>query len=70
LIFSSGDFLGKWTQRCQRSGRLMFALFVAWYTLCRPHMTLGPTPAVRDALASAAWTMPRLLSESAEAMVA
>jgi len=26
---------------------LMFALFVAWYNFCRPHMTFKTTPAVQ-----------------------
>jgi transposase InsO family protein len=46
---------------------LMFALFVAWYNFCRPHMTLGTTPAVAAGLASEAWTTERLLKESANA---
>jgi transposase InsO family protein len=45
----------------------MFALFVAWYNFCRPHMTLGTTPAVAAGLASEAWPVERLLSESAKA---
>jgi hypothetical protein len=44
----------------------MFALFVAWYNFCRTHMTLGTTPAVAAGLASGAWTVERLLSESAK----
>jgi hypothetical protein len=46
---------------------LMFALFVAWYNFCRPHMTLATTPAVAAELAGEAWPMERLLSESARA---
>jgi hypothetical protein len=49
---------------------LMFALFVAWYNFCRPHMTLKTTPAVAAGLTSEAWTMERLLGESARASVA
>jgi protein-tyrosine-phosphatase len=45
---------------------LMFALFVAWYNFCRSHMTLKTTPAVSTGLASEAWTVERLLSESAK----
>jgi transposase InsO family protein len=44
----------------------MFALFVAWYNFCRPHMALGTTPAVAAGLASEAWTVERLLNESAK----
>jgi transposase-like protein/IS1 family transposase len=44
---------------------LMFALFVAWYNFCRIHMTLKTTPAVAAGLTSEAWTMERLLKESA-----
>jgi hypothetical protein len=44
---------------------LMFALFVAWYNFCQPHMTLRATLAVVAGLASEAWTVERLLSESA-----
>jgi len=46
---------------------LMFALFVAWYNFCRPHMTLKTTPAVAARLTSEAWSIGRLLSESAKA---
>jgi hypothetical protein len=49
---------------------LIFALFVAWYNLCRNHMTLDTTPAVAAGLASGTWTVERLLSESAKAMIA
>jgi transposase-like protein/IS1 family transposase len=44
--------------------QLMFALFVAWYNFCRPHMTLKTTPAVAAGMASETWTVERLLSES------
>jgi transposase-like protein/IS1 family transposase len=44
---------------------LMFALFVAWYNFCRPHMTLGTTPAIAAGLASETWSVGRLLQESA-----
>jgi hypothetical protein len=46
---------------------LTFALFVAWYNFCRPHMTLKTTPAVAAGLASEAWPIERLLRESAGA---
>jgi transposase-like protein/IS1 family transposase len=49
---------------------LMFALFVAWYNFCRPHMTLKTTPAVAAGLTGETWTMERLLSESAKSMPA
>jgi transposase-like protein/IS1 family transposase len=48
---------------------LMFALFVAWYNFCRPHMTLKTTPAVAAGLADCGWTVERLLSESANSLV-
>ncbi|HEV3300965.1 MAG TPA: hypothetical protein VG055_15045 [Planctomycetaceae bacterium] len=44
---------------------LTFALFVAWYNFCRPHMTFKTTPAVAAGLTSEAWTMERLLSSRA-----
>lgn len=44
---------------------LMFALFVAWYNFCRPHMTLGATPAVAAGLAMTPWTVEELLRRSA-----
>jgi len=47
----------------------MFALFVPWYNFCRPHMTLKTTPAVAAGLANGAWSLERLLSESAKAVV-
>jgi transposase InsO family protein len=43
----------------------MFALFVAWYNFCRPHMTLKATPAVAAGLASETWSIERLLCETA-----
>lgn len=46
---------------------LMFALFVAWYNFCRLHMTLKTTPAVAAGLANKAWSVERLLGESAMA---
>jgi transposase-like protein/IS1 family transposase len=46
--------------------QLMFALFVAWYNFCRPHMTLGTTPAVAAGLAAETWTIERLLRVSAQ----
>jgi len=45
--------------------QLMFALFVAWYNYCRPHMTLKTTPAVAAGLASETWSVERLLEVSA-----
>jgi IS1 family transposase len=45
---------------------LMFALFVAWYNFCRPHMTLKTTPAVAAGLTGEPWTMERLLTVSAK----
>lgn len=47
----------------------MLALFVAWYNFCRPQMTMKTTPAVAAGLGSETWTMERLLSESAAAVV-
>ena len=38
---------------------LMFALFVAWYNFCRPHMTLKTTPAVAAGLTGVAWRFQR-----------
>ena len=49
---------------------LMFALFVAWYNFCRPHMTLKTTPAVAAGLASEPWSMERLLGESSRSLTA
>jgi transposase-like protein/IS1 family transposase len=46
---------------------LMFALFVAWYNFCRPHMTLKTTPAVAAGLATEKWSLEQLLGESATA---
>ena len=46
---------------------LIFALFVAWDNFCRPHMTLGTTPAIAARLACETWTVERLLRESARA---
>ena len=57
-------FSKKWENR-----ELMFALFVAWYNFCRNHMTLKTTPAVATRIASETWTVERLLSESAKAVV-
>jgi hypothetical protein len=48
----------------------MFALFVAWYNFCRPHMTLRTTPAIAAGLAGEPWTVERLFSESAKVAVA
>jgi hypothetical protein len=47
----------------------MFALFVAWYNFCRPHMTLKTTPAVAAGLASETWSVEQLLRRSARASV-
>jgi hypothetical protein len=44
---------------------LMFALFVAWYNFCRPHMTFKTQPAVAAGLTSEAWTMERPLNSRA-----
>jgi uncharacterized membrane protein YkvA (DUF1232 family) len=49
---------------------LMFALFVAWYNFCRPHMTLKTTPAVAAGMATEPWTVERLLRTSATASMA
>jgi transposase-like protein/IS1 family transposase len=49
---------------------LMFALFVAWYNYCRPHMTLGTTPAVAAGLATGKWSLEHLLRVSAQSSVA
>jgi len=49
---------------------LMFALFVAWYNFCRPHMTLKTTPAVAEGMALAPWTLEELLRRSARASLA
>ena len=49
---------------------LMFALFVAWYNFCRPHMTLKTTPAVAAGLATETWTVERMLRESVKAAAA
>jgi hypothetical protein len=49
---------------------LMFALFVAWYNFCCPHMTLKTTPAIAAGMASEARTVERLLRESAKTTVA
>jgi transposase-like protein/IS1 family transposase len=48
---------------------LMFALFVAWYNFCRPHMTLGTTPAVAAGLATGKWAIEQLLRVSAQSNV-
>jgi transposase-like protein/IS1 family transposase len=50
--------------------QLMFALFVAWCNFCRPHMTLGTTPAVAAGLAAGAWSLEHLLRVSAQSSVA
>ena len=50
--------------------QLMFALFVAWYNFCRPHMTLGTTPAVAAGLATGKWSLEHLLRVWAESSVA
>ncbi len=43
---------------------LIFALFVAWYNFCRPHMTLKTIAAVAAGLAIEAWNLERLLGET------
>jgi hypothetical protein len=43
----------------------MFALFVARYNFCRPHMTLKSTPAVAAGMTEETWSVERLLKESA-----
>lgn len=48
----------------------MFALFAAWYNFCRRHQTLKTTPAVAAGLTAEAWSLERLLAESAKAMAA
>jgi transposase-like protein/IS1 family transposase len=50
--------------------QLMFALFVAWYNFCRPHMTLNTTPAVAAGLATEKWSLERLLQRSARTVLA
>jgi hypothetical protein len=64
FIRLTNAFSKKWENH-----ELMFALFVAWYNFCRPHMTLKTTPAVAAGLASEPWTVERLLHASAQAMV-
>jgi uncharacterized membrane protein YkvA (DUF1232 family) len=49
---------------------LMFALFVAWYNFCRPHMTLKTTLAVAAGLTNETWTVDRLILESAKTAMA
>jgi len=44
----------------------MFALYVCWYNWCRSHMTLKTTPAVAAGIAREAWSIERLLTESAK----
>ena len=46
-----------------------FAWYVCCYNSCRPHMTLTTTPAVATDLAKEAWSLERLLRESAKTMV-
>jgi len=53
----------------------MFAIFAAWYNYCRPHMALKigrdkRTPAMAAGLTGKAWTIEKLLTESAKAMMA
>jgi hypothetical protein len=61
----SNAFSKKWENHV-----LMFALFVAWYNFCRPHMTLKTTPTVAAGLASEAWSVERLLRRSSRATLA
>jgi IS1 family transposase len=49
---------------------LMFALFIAWYNFCRPHMTLNTTPAVAAGMATEKWSLERLLKASARTALA
>jgi transposase-like protein/IS1 family transposase len=56
-------FSKKW-----QNHELMFALFVAWYNFCRPHMTLKTTPAVAAGLATGEWSLERLLQASARTL--
>jgi hypothetical protein len=44
----------------------MFALFAAWHNFCRKHQSIKTTPAVAAGIASEAWTLERLLIESAK----
>ena len=37
------------------------ALYVAWYNLCRPHMTLRVTPAMEAGIADRVWALADLL---------
>lgn len=48
----------------------MFALFAAWYNFCRKHQTIKTTPAVAAGLTTEAWTLKRLLEESAKTVAA
>jgi hypothetical protein len=62
---STNAFSKKWEDHT-----LMFALFVARYNFCRPHMTLKTTPAVAAGLAAEARNVQRLLRESASTTAA
>ena len=42
------------------------ALFYVWYNYCRVHSTLGKTPAVAAGLATATWSIEKLLTEVAK----
>lgn len=44
----------------------MLGLQFAWYNWCRKHMTIKTTPAVPAGLATAPWTLERLLTEAAK----
>lgn len=57
----SNGFSKKWENH-----EAMFALFAAWYNFCRKHQTIKTTPAVKAGLASEAWSLERLLTESAK----
>ncbi|MBI2823920.1 MAG: hypothetical protein HYX69_04410 [Planctomycetia bacterium] len=56
----SNGFSKKWENH-----EAMIALYIAHYNYCRPHGTLGTTPAVASGLASHRWTVRELLEKSA-----
>jgi hypothetical protein len=41
------------------------ALYVAWYNMCRVHMTLRVTPAMEAGIADHIWSVGELLGEEA-----
>ena len=61
----TNGFSKKWENH-----ELMFALFVARRNFCRPHMTLGTTPAVAAGTATAPWTVEELLRRPARTALA